>query len=112
MAAPYSMDLRSRVLADCDKGLKPGQVASKYTVSLAWVYRLLQRRRQTGETQPRQGRPGPKPQLQAQLDRLRQVVAAESDLSASEYHQRLGCACSVVTVWRALRQLGLTFKKK
>ena len=112
MAPPYSMDLRTRVLADCDKGLKPGQVASKYTVSPAWVYRLLQRRRQTGQTQPRKGRPGPKPKLQPEHDRLRHAVAAEPGLTASEYHQRLGCACSVVTVWRALRQLGLTFKKK
>ena len=112
MAPPYSMDLRTRVLADCDKGLKPGQVASKYTVSPAWVYRLLQRRRQTGETQPRKGRPGPKPKLRPELDRLRHVAAAEPDLTASEYHQRLGGACAVVTVWRALRQPGLTFKKK
>jgi transposase len=112
MAPPYSMDLRTRVLADCDKGLKPGEVADKYTVSPAWVYRLLQRRRQTGEAQPRKGRPGPKPVLQPEQARLRQVVAAEPDLSAAEYRDRLGLACSVLTVWRALRRLGLTFKKK
>jgi len=112
MAAPYSMDLRSRVLADCDAGLKAAEVAKKYTVSPAWVYRLLQRRRTTGEVRPREGRPGPHPKLQAEHDRLRQIVAAEPDLSASEYHGRLGRACSVVTVWRALRRLGLTFKKK
>jgi transposase len=112
MAPPYSMGLRTRVLADCDRGLKAGEVAAKYTVSPAWVYRLLQRRRQTGEAQPRKGRPGPKPVLQPEHDRLRQVVAAEPDLSAQEYHQRLGCACSAVTVWRALRRLGLTFKKR
>ena len=112
MAPPYSMDLRTRVLADCDKGLKPGEVAAKYTVSPAWVYRLLQRRGQTGETQPRKGRPGPRPVLQPEHGRLRQVAQAEPDLSAAEYRQRLGCACSVVTVWRALRRLGLTFKKK
>jgi transposase len=112
MAAPYSMDLRTRVLADCDKGLNPGEVAQKYTVSPAWVYRLLQRRGQTGEVRPRMGRPGPKPKLQPEHGRLRQVVAAEPGLTAGEYHERLGCACSVVTVWRALRRLGLTFKKK
>jgi transposase len=112
MAAPYSMDLRTRVLADCDKGLKAAEVATKYTVSPAWVYRLLQRRRQTGEVRPRKGTPGPSPKLQPQYDRLRQIAQAEPDLSAQEYHQRLGAACSVVTVWRALRGLGLTFKKK
>jgi transposase len=112
MPAPYSMDLRTRVLADCDRGLGAAAVAEKYTVSPAWVYRLLQRRRQAGEVRPREGRPGPKPKLQAEHDRLRQVARAEPDLSASEYRERLGAACSVVTVWRALRRLGLTFKKK
>jgi transposase len=112
MAAPYSMDLRTRVLADCDAGMDTSDVAKKYTVSPAWVYRLLQRRRETGEVRPRKGCPGPKPKLQAEHDRLRQVAQAEPDLSASEYRDRLGCPCSVLTVWRCLRRLGLTFKKK
>lgn len=112
MAPPYSMDLRTRVLADCDKGLKPAEVADKYTVSPAWVCRLLQRRREAGETQPRKGRPGPRPVLQPEGGRLRQIARAEPDLSAAEYRDRLGCPCSVVTVRRALRRLGLTFKKK
>lgn len=115
MAAPYSMDLRTRVLADCDAGLKTGQVAQKYTVSPAFVRRLKQRRRQTGEVQPRRGTPGPKPALaRAAPDgaRLAELAAAEPDLSASEYKQRLGLGCHHTTVWRALRRMGLTFKKK
>ena len=112
MAPPYSMDLRTRVLVDCDRGLKPGEVATKYTVSTARVYRLLQRRRATGEVRPRQGRPGPKPVPQPEHDRLRRIARAEPDLSAREYHQRLGAACSVLAVWRALRRLGLTLNTK
>jgi transposase len=68
------MDLRTRVLADCDAGLKTGEVAQKYTVSPAWVYRLLQRGRQAGEGRPCRGRPGPRPKLQAQHDRLGQIA--------------------------------------
>lgn len=109
---PYSMDLRTRVLADCDAGMRTGLVAQKYTVSTAWVRRLVQRRRQTGEIQPRKGRPGPRPQLFSHQESLRDLAHAEPDLSAAEYRDRLGVNCSVLTVWRALRQLGLTFKKK
>jgi transposase len=50
---PYSMDLRQRVLEDCDGGLSTLQVAQKYRVSTAWIRRLKQRRRQTGDIQPR-----------------------------------------------------------
>jgi transposase len=106
------MDLRTRVLADCDQGLGASAVAKKYTVSPAWVYRLLQRRRESGEVRPRKGRPGPKPKLAPEHGRLRDLARAEPDLSAAEYRDRLGLACSALTVWRALRRLGLTFKKK
>ena len=50
--AAYSLDLRTRVLADWDAGLKAEDVAAKYRVSRAWVHRLVQRRRETGEIGP------------------------------------------------------------
>ena len=49
-----SLDLRTRVLADWDAGMKAEEVAAKYRVSRAWVHRLVQRRRETGEIGPRQ----------------------------------------------------------
>jgi hypothetical protein len=51
----YSMDLRERVLADCDEGLKTWAVATKCRVSESWVRRLLQRRRERAEAAPRKG---------------------------------------------------------
>ncbi len=40
----YSLDLRIRVLADWDGGMKAEEVTAKYRVSRAWVHRLVQRR--------------------------------------------------------------------
>jgi hypothetical protein len=37
---PYSMELRQRVLADCDAGMKTAAVAQMYSVSEFWVRRL------------------------------------------------------------------------
>ena len=45
----YSMDLRRRVLTDCDAGMKTKAVAEKYGVSRTWVRWLKQRRRETGQ---------------------------------------------------------------
>jgi transposase len=108
---PYSMDLRERVLADGDDGLTTAEVADAYRVSPAWVRRLKQRRRESGEVAPRGGRPGPLPTLADQEDRLRQVVRANPDRTAAEYRRLLGTPAATVTVWRALRRLGLTHKK-
>ena len=48
---PYSMDLRLRVLQDCDAGLPTQAVADKYKVSDSFV-RKLKRRRLTGSAAP------------------------------------------------------------
>src|SRR5438445_6184040 len=51
--APYSMDLRKRVVRAWDSGMDAESVAAKYEVSRAWVHRLVQRRRETGSIAPR-----------------------------------------------------------
>lgn len=107
----YSIDLRERVLKDCDAGLRTKAVAGKYAVSQSWVRKLKQQRRQTGSIEPRVVTPGPKPTLGPHADRLRELVRAAPGLSAQEYRDRLGVAVAPVTVWRALRRLGLTHKK-
>ena len=112
---PYSMDLRERVLQDCDDGLPTQAVADKYRVSTAWVRRLKQRRAAGQGVESLRGRPGPKPGLAAghpDGDRLARLARSEPDLSAAEFRDRLGLGCHPTTVWRALRRLGLTFKKK
>ena|SRR5829696_5661899 len=108
----YSMDLRVRVLADCDAGLATPAVAAKYTVSTAWVRRLKQRRRETGETAPRQQRRGPVPLHQTHADALRQAVKDEPDATMAELRQRLGLGVALSTMWRALDRLGLPLKKR
>jgi len=108
----YSMDLRVRVLADCDLGMAPKEAATKYRVSPAWVRRLLQRRRETGETAPRQQRRGPVPLHQTHAEALRQAVAGQPDATMAELRARLGLQVALSTLWRALDALGLTFKKK
>jgi transposase len=112
----YSMDLRERVLADCDAGMKTKAVAVKYTVSESWVRRLKQRRREHGEVAPREQRHGPPPSWEADgsgyADALRAAVAQTPDATLEEVKQRLGLAVAISTLWRACAALGLSFKKR
>ena len=109
---PYSMDLRQRVLDDCDAGLATAAVAAKYRVSPAWVRRLKQRRRETGVVAPARGRTGPRPSWDAYADRLREAARQSPDATLAELRQRLGLAVALSTLWRAVAALGLTVKKK
>ena len=51
--APYSMDLRARVVRAWDESGDADEVATTFAVSRAWVHRLVQRRRETGSIAPR-----------------------------------------------------------
>jgi transposase len=106
------MDLRQRVLADCDAGAATAVVARKYRVSESWARRLKQRRAATGETAPRAGRAGPKPSWEAYADRLRAAVRQAPDATLGELKAQLGLAVALSTLWRACAALGLSVKKK
>src|SRR5215468_5192634 len=97
----YSLDLRQRVLADCDRGLSTRVVATKYSVSESWVRRLKQRRREDGVLTPRVGTTGPKPSWHAYAERLRAAIDATPDATLEELRDRLGLAVALSTLWRA-----------
>jgi len=91
MPQPLSMDLRQRILAAYDAGEKTKAVAERFAVSPACARRLKQRRRQTGEVAPGKGRPGPKPVLAGEADRLRQ--AAQAEPASAPVSTATGSAC-------------------
>ena len=111
MGRPYSVDLRQRVMAAYDEGEKPKDLARRYRVSRRMVERLVQRRRESGTIEPLHGKPGPKPVLAEHLAGLQELVKKQPDATLAELRQELPVSAGITTVWRALRDLGLTFKK-
>lgn len=109
--APYSMDLRTRVLRDWDAGMVADAVAAKYHVSRAWVHRLQQRRRETGSIAPRQQTRWRTPILAGQEAQLAALIAAQPDRTLIELRDALGTTASVSTLWRFIEGLGFTVKK-
>ena len=110
MGAAYSQDLRDRVIAARDGGMKTRRVAELFRVSASWVRRVMQRRREHGEQSPRPR--GGATVIKIDLDQLRQLVQRQPDATARQLHERLGIKCSVSAVDMALRRLGLSFKKR
>ncbi len=107
----YSMDLRERVLKDCDSGLATIEVATKYSVSRAWVRRLKQRRRETGEIGPKQQRRGPTAAAVKCAEQIQEAVRRAPDATLDELRTKFGLSMSRATLARALIVLGLTRKK-
>ena len=108
----YSQDLRERVLADCDAGMLTIDVATKYRVSQSWIRRLKQRRRATGSISPKKQRYGRLPTWTEHAEKLLELVRETPDITLAELQSKLPVELSVATLWRALKALGLSLKKK
>jgi transposase len=115
MGRAYSQDLRERVMAAADSGTGAYAVASIFRVSVSYIYKLLGRRRRTGETRARPWAGGPKPKLAGQGEALRARVMSEPDATLAELQAWLmaehNVKVSIGCLWKMLRQLGLTLKK-
>jgi transposase len=110
MGAAYPQELRDRVLAACDRGMKTKQVADLFEVSSSWVRRVKQRRREHGETSPRPC--GGAMVIKIDLDQLAKLVRKHPDATIKELHARLGADCVESAVGVALKRLGFTLKKR
>jgi transposase len=108
----YSMDLRVRVMADVDRQMPTVTVAKKYSVSAGWIRKLKRFRRDTGSFAARTQRVSHASKLDAELPRLQKLVQERPDATLQELRQALGVQAGLATVWRGLKRLHITFKKK
>ena len=111
---PYSNDLRERVAAAVDHGEgSQREIARRFRVSLSFIVRLLQRRRDADTLEPVAHGGGPPPALGPDdRRRLDELIRAQPDATLEQLRQLGGFTCSLTTLWRALRRRDLTRKKK
>ena len=111
---PYSQDLRQRIVDTIQRGDGTiRQVAERFLVSISFVTRLLQLYRSTGSVEPRpHGGGNPAVLTPEDLRRLRELIRQRPDATLEECRTHLGASCSLMTISRALSQLGLPRKKK
>ena len=113
MPKAYSMDLRQRVVAACQRGdLTRAQVAQQFAIAEATLYEWL-------HLAHTQGSPAPRPHgggKQSGLDRqvLRELVEQQNDARLEEYAQayqeRTGRRYSISLFCRVLKEMKLSRK--
>ena len=115
MGRAYSQDLRERVMAAVESGTGAYAAASIFRVSVSYIYKLLGRRKRTGETSARPWAGGPKPKLATHDEALRAGVMSEPDATLAELQAWLvaehNVKVSIGCLWKRLRHLGLTLEK-
>lgn len=114
MPAALSNDIRRRVFEARQSGETTSEVSERLSVSEALVRKVMQCHRETGllkapESSLKRGR---RPVLgEENLKRLQELATEQPDLCAREFREQLDLSSSGLTVWRALKNMGFTFKK-
>ena len=117
MPAPYSNDLRQRVIdAYIAKAGSQRQLADRFQVSLSFVQRLVRRYQKTGQVTPLPHAGGATPKINpGDLSIVQHLVDEQPDAILSELCARLanrsGIQISSSTMHRAVQRLELTTKK-
>jgi transposase len=115
MPAPYSPDLRQRVLHACAmvEGSR-AEIAQRFAVSERIVYLWLAQERTEGRTTAKPHAGGVAARFDAALVRTLHEEQPDVTLAecAARYHARAGVPSSVSSVERLVQQLDLRRKKK
>jgi transposase len=112
--ATISLDLRQRIINAYDRqeGTR-ADLATRFSVSLGLVAKLLHQRHRTGDIAPRHRFSGRKAKLQPEHRRqLRALLAKKPDLTLEELRSGLGVECTIQAIHYVLANLGLTYKKR
>jgi len=109
----YSLDLRQRVMKAYDENKwTVGQIAERFKVGEWWVHKLKRQRRVGGGIAPRKGKVGqPRSLAPEQVNRLERFADAHPDATLEQMREKLGAACTIITLHNTLRRLGYRFKK-
>ena len=116
MPAPYSQDLRDRVIGFMALGGSVRSAAARFDVSVSSATRWAQRSRAEGHARPRAMGGDRRSRLGEYRARVLQLVARQPDLTLQEIRSALAAACGITvglsTVHRFLGAHKLTLKKR
>lgn len=112
----YSTDLRERIVRAVASGRTQREAARVFGVSSITVYRYVRQQERAGSLAPKPipggaRRIGPEHEaaLRAHLEAAPEATLAED---CAWWEQTQGTPVSVATMWRAIRRLGWTRKKR
>ena len=117
MGKPHPMALRERVVAFVEEGHSHRSAAAQFRVSVKFVNDMVILKRETGALEPRQqGNGGGHGKLARLRDWIAARMTAKPDLTLDDLVLEISDAHKMtvhrVSVWRTLRDLGLTHKKR
>jgi transposase len=115
MAAPYSQDLRTRVIQIVEGGRSARSTAKLFAVSASSAVKWVQRWRREGSIAPSPVRGHRGRLLEAHAEWILRLVEEKPDLTLEEIRTELGrrgISASMGTLWNFFDRRKISFKKK
>lgn len=112
MPAPYSDDLREKVMRALDRGEKKSQVSRMFNISRDTIDRWLKRRKATGSVEAEQGYQRGHSHRIKDWEEFRAFAQKYADKTQAEMAQLWSGEMSERTMSRALARIGWTRKKR
>lgn len=110
--AQASRETRERAIAAWKSGVSINQICEVLGITRKTFYNWRKRDAEGGEQVPLpKGRP-PRILDDTHLDMIKAMYDGNNSLFAHEVRTALGLECDLGVIYRALNELGLTFKKK
>ena len=108
-----SRETRERAIAAWKAGTSISAICESYQICRATFYKWRKRDAEGGEQRPKPKGHPPRFLKPEDMQNIKSLVESEGHaLSAREIGARLGLTCHLTVIWRALKELGYSFKKK
>lgn len=108
-----SNDTRQRLIQAFEKNQNAKEAAEYYGVHPSTVYRLRQRKEETGDVKALTDRCGRKRVLSEEdIRNMDRIIEKQPDMTIREVQEKLSLSCSYETVRKAALELGWRYKKK
>lgn len=107
-----SRETRERALLAYKRGVSINEICRSLGICRKTFYFWRKREAEGGVQVPKPKGHRPAALTAEDLERIRDLYQADSSLYAREVAEKLGLDCHKSIIYRALKKLGLTFKKK
>lgn len=107
-----SKDTRERAVKAYKKGIPIKEICKNYGICRKTLYKWRKRDEEGGEQIPKPKGHPPKILSSDDLSRIKALYEKDNSLFAHEIIEKLKLSCCAMTIYRALKKLGFTYKKK
>lgn len=111
MPGPYSYDLRVRVIAAVEKGMEVREASRTFDVHRETIRNWLARKEATGDVQAKAGYQRGHSHKITDPDQFQTFLQQHEDATLEALAEAWG-GVKRMTIWRQLRKLGYTHKKR